>query len=516
MFEGSIGKGNRVLLRSYTLVGQGVEGLAAGISHSPSLIASLQRSFSPTFTPEIEEGKSLNLQCTSVRPNLPFGQNCRVECKNLPASEYSELLDRCPSPFAPAEAIIIAEALLLRRSTCLVYSFDGISDLIRYAVYSLRPEEGRRAKSWIGFHCCVGMPKPPSRRQRSQLHNPFPLSCSSKWTNRDNQIQVTKESSHSNQLNIWLGLAGINNEKKNYKWKQQLKIWVLVGPDNVLAVGVPSYAKISRSSNRGCKAMCPFSVGGERLDLRNVSENSGSLVATLPLDLRCEDQDIFFMTSIPLIDPGPEKWTDQGPYLMNDKKGLYVPFDRSDIFTHDWPCRPNQDIEGWDLFSKQNGDAMFLPTKKPLLRKLQSVDRGRAEGKIREISETNGHYWPTVLADYIAHAKSCDACQRYAGIQHKPASELYPIIKPWPFRGWAMDIFGKDLSQDLRGHTFISIVATAQPSPLCTRVEARASKNVTSTESRLALLEIIREGRLLSVHGFAIILWGDVTKLKRR
>jgi hypothetical protein len=26
-----------------------------------------------------------------------------------------------------------------------------------------------------------------------------------------------------------------------------------------------------------------------------------------PLDLRCEDQDIFFMTFIPLIDPGPEK-----------------------------------------------------------------------------------------------------------------------------------------------------------------------------------------------------------------
>ncbi|OMP00902.1 hypothetical protein CCACVL1_03259 [Corchorus capsularis] len=44
-----------------------------------------------------------------------------------------------------------------------------------------------------------------------------------------------------------------------------------------------------------------------------------------------------------------------------------------------------------------------------------------------------GHYWPTGPSNCIAHGKSCDACQR--PIQRKPASELYPIIKPWPFRG---------------------------------------------------------------------------------
>ncbi|OMO69434.1 hypothetical protein CCACVL1_19513 [Corchorus capsularis] len=44
-----------------------------------------------------------------------------------------------------------------------------------------------------------------------------------------------------------------------------------------------------------------------------------------------------------------------------------------------------------------------------------------------------GHYWPTGPSDCIAHGKSCDACQR--PIQRKAGSELYPIIKPWPFRG---------------------------------------------------------------------------------
>nr|AGC78950.1 hypothetical protein [Vicia faba] len=33
--------------------------------------------------------------------------------------------------------------------------------------------------------------------------------------------------------------------------------------------------------------------------------------------------------------------------------------------------------------------------------------------KMRWLIRRHGHYWPTVLSDCIAHAKSCDACQRY-------------------------------------------------------------------------------------------------------
>ncbi|KAK2351151.1 hypothetical protein QL285_097545 [Trifolium repens] len=32
---------------------------------------------------------------------------------------------------------------------------------------------------------------------------------------------------------------------------------------------------------------------------------------------------------------------------------------------------------------------------------------------MRWLIRRHGHYWPTVLSDCIAHAKSCDACQRY-------------------------------------------------------------------------------------------------------
>lgn len=54
-----------------------------------------------------------------------------------------------------------------------------------------------------------------------------------------------------------------------------------------------------------------------------------------------------------------------------------------------------------------------------------------------------GMYWPTMLKDCIEFAKGCQECQVQAGIQHVPASELHSIIKPWPFKGWDLDLIGE-------------------------------------------------------------------------
>ncbi|KAK2389329.1 hypothetical protein QL285_062925 [Trifolium repens] len=48
-----------------------------------------------------------------------------------------------------------------------------------------------------------------------------------------------------------------------------------------------------------------------------------------------------------------------------------------------------------------------------------------------------------VHSDCIEYAKGCQECQRHSGIQHVPASELHSIVKPWPFRGWALDLIGE-------------------------------------------------------------------------
>ncbi|XP_050908940.1 uncharacterized protein LOC127122685 [Lathyrus oleraceus] len=63
--------------------------------------------------------------------------------------------------------------------------------------------------------------------------------------------------------------------------------------------------------------------------------------------------------------------------------------------------------------------------------------------KIKWLLFRQGIYWPAMLKDCIEFAKGCQECQVHAGIQHVPASELHYIIKPWPFRGRALDLVGE-------------------------------------------------------------------------
>ncbi|XP_050914580.1 uncharacterized protein LOC127129439 [Lathyrus oleraceus] len=68
-----------------------------------------------------------------------------------------------------------------------------------------------------------------------------------------------------------------------------------------------------------------------------------------------------------------------------------------------------------------------------------------------------GMYWPTMLKDCIEFAKGCQECQVHAGIQHAPASELHAIIKPWPFRGWALDLIGEIRPTSSKGQKYILV-----------------------------------------------------------
>lgn len=52
-------------------------------------------------------------------------------------------------------------------------------------------------------------------------------------------------------------------------------------------------------------------------------------------------------------------------------------------------------------------------------------------------------YWPIMLKDCVEFSKGCQEFQVHSSIQHMPASELHSIVKPWPFRGWALDIIGE-------------------------------------------------------------------------
>jgi hypothetical protein len=75
--------------------------------------------------------------------------------------------------------------------------------------------------------------------------------------------------------------------------------------------------------------------------------------------------------------------------------------------------------------------------------------------KMKWLIRRSGYYWPTMLEDCFKYYKACQACQRFGKIQMVPASVMNPIIKPWPFRGWGMNMIGKINSPSSKGHQFI-------------------------------------------------------------
>ncbi|XP_008229060.1 PREDICTED: uncharacterized protein K02A2.6-like [Prunus mume] len=81
-----------------------------------------------------------------------------------------------------------------------------------------------------------------------------------------------------------------------------------------------------------------------------------------------------------------------------------------------------------------------------------------------------------MMKDCIEYSKGCEACQRHGPIQQAPSVPMNPVVKPWPFRGWAMDLIGKIYPSSSKQHCFI-IVATDY---LTILVEAKPVKSTTS------------------------------------
>ena len=79
--------------------------------------------------------------------------------------------------------------------------------------------------------------------------------------------------------------------------------------------------------------------------------------------------------------------------------------------------------------------------------------------KMKWMIRRNGYYWPTILEDCFKYFKGCQGCQKLGNIQRAPTSAMNPIIKLWPFRGWAIDLISQIYPPSSKGHKFI-LVAT--------------------------------------------------------
>ncbi|CAL8991898.1 unnamed protein product [Prunus brigantina] len=55
---------------------------------------------------------------------------------------------------------------------------------------------------------------------------------------------------------------------------------------------------------------------------------------------------------------------------------------------------------------------------------------------------TQGYFWPYMAREAEQFVRKCDKCQKHAPMIRRPAEELSPIVGPWPFARWGMDIVG--------------------------------------------------------------------------
>jgi hypothetical protein len=98
--------------------------------------------------------------------------------------------------------------------------------------------------------------------------------------------------------------------------------------------------------------------------------------------------------------------------------------------------------------------------------------------KMKWLIRRSGYYWPTMLEDRFKYYKRCQTCQRFGKIQMVPVSVMNPIIKPWPLRGWGMDIIGKINPPSSKGHQYILAITEY----FTKWVEAIPMKSVTSKD----------------------------------
>jgi len=82
----------------------------------------------------------------------------------------------------------------------------------------------------------------------------------------------------------------------------------------------------------------------------------------------------------------------------------------------------------------------------------------RSRNNIKWVINQYVNCWPTIIEDCFWYAKGCEECQNYGNIQWVPVNELHSIIRPWPFKGWIVDIIGNVHPPSSKRHSFILVV----------------------------------------------------------
>ena len=88
-----------------------------------------------------------------------------------------------------------------------------------------------------------------------------------------------------------------------------------------------------------------------------------------------------------------------------------------------------------------------------------------------------GYYWPTMARDSKDYVKCYDKCQQHASMINHLAEQQSPILNPWPFVQWGIDLVGPLLMA--KGQVKFIVVAVdyftkwAEAKPLATITEKK-------------------------------------------
>ncbi|XP_059635386.1 uncharacterized protein LOC132277552 [Cornus florida] len=122
-------------------------------------------------------------------------------------------------------------------------------------------------------------------------------------------------------------------------------------------------------------------------------------------------------------------------------------------------------IDG-DLYRRSADDGLLFQciSKFESLKIMAEVHEGicgahQAGIKMRWLIRRYGYYWLGMRKDCMTYTKGYIDCQKNGPMQWVPAIEMQLLVKPWPFRGWAMDLIGKINPPSSKGHHWI-ILAT--------------------------------------------------------
>ncbi|XP_055960075.1 uncharacterized protein LOC130014946 [Mercurialis annua] len=126
--------------------------------------------------------------------------------------------------------------------------------------------------------------------------------------------------------------------------------------------------------------------------------------------------------------------------------------------------------------------------------------------KMRWLIRRHGYFWPSILKDCMTFAKGCQSCQRYGNIQRLPVVVLKSVIKPWPFRGWAIDLIGKIYPPSSKIYCFIIEMqefATDYGIKLLTSTPYYAQANGQAESSNKIIINIVQKMLGRKSKGFA-------------